>query len=60
MLNFWDFLPLKETFLTTFSETCALTSRKFVSETNMSIPNYLEKLQFFCSHSSVFALENKL
>ena len=39
-----------------FSETCALTSRKCVFEPGISIPNLLEKVQIFLSHSSVFAL----
>ena len=39
-----------------FSETRALTSRKCVFEPGISIPNLLEKVQIFLSHSSVFAL----
>ena len=31
--------------------------RKDISEPGISIPNLLEKLQFFWSHSSIFALE---
>ena len=57
MLNFQTFLPLKELSVATFSETCALTSRKCAFEPGISIPNFLEKLQFFWLHSSVFDLE---
>ena len=60
MLNFGGFLPLKEPFLTTFCEMCALTSRKFVSETGMINSDLFEKLQHFCLDSLGFALENKL
>ena len=55
MLNFWIFLPLKELLVATFGETCPLTSKKCVFEQGISIPNVLEKIQFFWSHSSVFA-----
>ena len=47
MLNFQTFLPLKEPLVATFCETCALTSRKCAFEPGISIPNLLEKLQFF-------------
>ena len=57
VLNFQTFLSKKETFAATFSETCALFFRKDISEPGISIPNLLEKLQFFWSHSSIFALE---
>ena len=40
-------LPLKETLMATFSETCALTSTKYVYEIDMTIPNLSEALQFF-------------
>ena len=46
--------------MATFRETCAIPSRKYTSETGMTIPNLSEKLQFFWSHASVFALERKL
>ena len=45
--------------MATFRETCAVPSRKYVSEPGMIIPNLSEKLQFFWSHASVFALERK-
>ena len=40
-------LPLKEPLMATFSETCALTSTKYVYEIDMTIPNLSEALQFF-------------
>ena len=46
--------------MATFRETCAIPSRKYASEPGMAIPNLSEKLQFFWSHASVFALERKL
>ena len=45
--------------MATFSEMCALTSKQNVSETGMIILNLSEKLQFFWSHFSVFALEKQ-
>ena len=45
--------------VTTFNETCALTSRKYVAEPGMIIPNLSQKFQFFWSHCSVFALEKQ-
>ena len=47
-VKFLDFfLPLKELLEATFGETCALTSKKCVFEQGISIPNFLEKIQFF-------------
>ena len=40
-----------------FCESCSVTSRKYVSETDMSISNLLEKLKYFLPHSSTFYLE---
>ena len=45
--------------MTTFRETCPLTSKKYVSEPGMIIANLSEIFQFFWSHSSVFILEKK-
>ena len=45
--------------MATFSETFAVTSKKYVSEPGMSILNFSEKLQFFWSHSSSFSLEKQ-
>ena len=60
MLNFWTFLTLKEPLVVTFNKTRAPISRIYVSETSMSIPNFLGKLQFFWPHFSFFVLEYKL
>ena len=57
VLNFWIFLSQKEHLMATFNETCALTSRKYISEPGMSIPNLLEKLHFFLIDSSVYPLQ---
>ena len=43
--------------MATSSETCALTSRKYLAEQGMELPNLSEKPKFFLSHSSVFTLE---
>ena len=45
--------------MATFKETCALTSRKYVTKPGMIIPNLSEKFQFFWSHSFVFPLEKQ-
>ena len=60
MLNFWNFLLLKKSLVSTFSEMVAITSRKYVSETGIKIPNLLGGFQFFWSHTSIFALELKV
>ena len=52
-IKFSIIFSLKELLVDTFSETCALTSRKYVSELGIDIPNLLEKLKYFLSHSSV-------
>ena len=41
----------------TFSETSAPTSRKYVAEKGIVVPNLSEKLQFLWLHSSVFSVE---
>ena len=56
---FQGFLLLKETLVTTLSETCAFTSRANIVEKIMAIPNLSEILRLFWLHSSVFALEKK-
>ena len=45
--------------MATLSETCALTSRKYVAEQGIVMPNLLQTLQSFWLHSSIFALEKK-
>ena len=47
MLNFWIFLPLKEPLVTTFNKMRAPTSRKYVAEQDIIMPNLLQLLQFF-------------
>ena len=59
MLNFWNCLSLKESLLAPFSGTCALSSRKYVSEQATSILHLSKKLQSFWVHSSLFALEKQ-
>ena len=57
MLNFWIFLPVKKPLVATSSETCAPTSRKYVAEQDMLMPNLSETDQSFWSNSSVSDLE---
>ena len=60
MLNFEDFLhpfftlhPL----VTTVSDTCALTSRKYVAEDTKSNPEQFKSYELFQLHVSIFALQ---
>ena len=46
ILNLWICLPLKESLVATFNETCALTSRKHVSKSGMIIPNFIGQIFF--------------
>ena len=48
---------LKEGLVATFNEKRAPIFRKFVVEQDKIMPNYLQALQCFCSHSSGFGLE---
>ena len=57
-LNFQSFFTLKEALVATFNKTRVPTSRKYVAEQGIIMPNLLQALQSFWSHSSVFALEN--
>ena len=41
----------------TFSEISAPTSRKYVAEKGIVVPNLSEKLQFLWLHFSVFSVE---
>ena len=50
-------LPLQEPLVATFSEPRAPTSRKYVTELGIIMPNLSETLQSLWSHFSVFALE---
>ena len=45
--------------MATFNETRALTSRKYVIEQGIAMPNWSKTFQTFLSHSSVFALEKQ-
>ena len=57
-LNFRSFLsPLKKLCWLAFHKTHAPTSRKYVAEQGIMMPNLLPKLRYFGSHSSGFALE---
>ena len=56
-LNLWTFLPLKNTLLATFNGVRAPTSRKYVAEPDILMPNLSETNQYFQPHYSVFALE---
>ena len=46
--------------MATFNERCAPTSRKYVTEEGIVMPNWSKAFETFCSHYSVFALENNL
>ena len=47
MLNFHIVLPLIEPLADSFSKTCTLTSRKYVSKLGMRIYNLPERFDFF-------------
>ena len=57
ILNFQISLPLKDPLVATVSETCPLTSRKYVFEPGISSQSLLEKSRFFWSHLLFLALE---
>ena len=50
---------MKQAFVATFNEKRAPTFRKNVTEPDIILSNFLQPLQFFWSHSSVFALEKQ-
>ena len=56
-LNFKSFFTSKKT-VVAFNEPRAPTSRKYLSEEGIMMPNLLQILQCFRSHFSVFTLEN--
>ena len=58
-LNFFGFLNLIDPLLATFIETRAQTSRKYVSEQGVVMPDWSKIIQTFRSHSSVFAWEKQ-
>ena len=45
--------------MATFNETRAATSRKYVAEQGIVMPNWSKIIETFRSHSSVFALEKE-
>ena len=53
------FLPLRDPLVATFNESRAPTSRKYVAEQGIVIPNWLKTFQTIWSHSSAFALEKQ-
>ena len=55
--KFSELLPLIDPLLVTFSETCAPTSRKYVAEKGLMMPNLWQTRQSFWLHSSFFLLE---
>ena len=59
-LNFHSFLLLIEPLVATFNEMCAPTSRQYVAEEGIVMPNWFKKFQAFYSPSSVLTLENNL
>ena len=52
-------LPQRDPLLTTFSETCSPTSRKYVAQQGIVLPNRSKIIQTFWSLSSFFALEKQ-
>ena len=52
--NLTGFLPLKKTLVATFNETRAPTSRKYVAEQGIIMPNQLQTLHFLWLHSSIY------
>ena len=59
-INFQSFLSLIDPLLATFNETRASTSRKYVCEEGIVMPNLSKMFQTFLSHSSILALEKNL
>ena len=51
------FLSLQEALVATFNEKRAPTFRKHVAEEDKIMPNFLQSLQSFWLHYSVFVLE---
>ena len=52
-------LPLKDPLVVTFNERRAPTSRKYVAEQGIVMPNWSKTCQTFWSQSSVFSLEKQ-
>ena len=58
-LNFQSFLHLRNPLVASNNETRAPTSRIYVADKGIVMPNWLKTFQNFWSHSSVFPLENR-
>ena len=56
-LNFQSFFTSKSPLVATFNEMRASTSRKYVAEQGIVMPNWWKTFQNFLLHFSVFALE---
>ena len=57
--KFQSFLPLRKPLVATFNEKRAPTSRKYVAEQDIVMPNWLKTFRSFWSHSSVFPKEKQ-
>ena len=55
---FQSFLSLIDCLVVTFNETPAPTSRKYVAEQGIGMPNESKTFPTFRSHPAVFAFEN--
>ena len=51
------FLPPRDPLVATFSETRPRTSRKYVAQQDIAMPNWSKTFQTFWSYTSVFASE---
>ena len=59
-LNFQGFSSLIDPLVTTFSETRAPSSRKYVCQQGIVMPNLWKMFRTFLSHSSVLAFKKNL
>ena len=59
-LNFQSFFPLIDSLVTTFNEMCAPTSKKYIAQQDIMMPNWSKIIQNFRSHSSIFLYIEKL
>ena len=57
IIIFWLFLYLKESLVATFSENCAHTSRKYLTEQGMGVVKWSENHKFIWLHSYIFILK---
>ena len=56
---FIGFIPLRDPLVPTFNKMRAPTSKNYVAEQGIVIPNWSKTLQAFLWHSSIFALEKQ-